>query len=218
MQGLGAFMTESLWDSGNDFDVVVPDGADVAGGFDGSRSGDWTAIRLETLAGHRFTPTYGPDSRPAVWRPEEWPDGRIPRGEVDAAMDEVMRRYAVSRMYCDPRHFETQIDVWATKYGEEVVVEWPTNSIERMFNALVRYREDLAERLTTHSDDAVMKTHAMAARKVAKTGDRFILGKPSENQKIDMEMADVLAHEAAADARAAGWVPKKPKSKMVVMN
>ena len=205
VQGLGAFLTEALWDSGNAFDVKVPDGAQVAGGFDGSRSGDWTALRLETREGHRFTPTYGPDSRPTVWRPEEWPEGRIPRGEVNAAMDEVMRRYSVSRIYCDPRHFETQIEAWATEHGEDVVLEFPTNSIQRMFNALLRYREDLAEGLTTHSDDALMKAHALAARKVAKPGDKFLLGKPSENQKIDLEMADVLAHEAAADARAAGW-------------
>ena len=205
VQGLGAFLTESLWDSGNAFGVVVPDGAQVAGGFDGSRSGDWTALRLETREGHRFTPTYGPDSRPAVWRPEEWPDGRIPRSEVNAAVDEIMRRYKVSRLYCDPRHFETQIEAWATEHGEDVVLEFPTNSIQRMFDALVRYREDMAEGLTTHSDDAVMKMHALAARKVAKPGDKFLLGKPSENQKIDLEMADVLAHEAAADSRAAGW-------------
>lgn len=205
VQGLGAFLTEALWDSGNAFDVNVPDGAQVAGGFDGSRSSDWTALRLETREGHRFTPTYGPDSRPTVWRPEEWPEGRIPRGEVNAAMDEIMRRYSVSRIYCDPRHFETQIEAWATEHGEDVVLEFPTNSIQRMFDALLRYREDLAEGLTTHSDDAVMKAHALAARKVAKPGDKFILGKPSENQKIDLEMADVLAHEAAADARAAGW-------------
>jgi hypothetical protein len=43
------------------------------------------------------------------------------------------------------------------------------------------------------------------ARKVAKPGDRFILGKPSDHQKIDILMADVLAHEAAADMRALGW-------------
>ena len=205
VQGLGAYLTESLWESGNLPGIVVPDGAEVAGGFDGSRSSDWTALRLETRDGHRFTPTYGPDSRPTVWRPEEWPEGRIPRGEVNAAVDEIVRRYKVARLYCDPRHFETQVDAWATEHGEEVVVEWPTNSIQRMFDALLRYREDLAEGLTTHSADEVMKLHAMAARKVAKPGDKFILGKPSENQKIDILMADILAHEAASDARAKGW-------------
>lgn len=215
VQGLGAFLTEPGWDA-QTAEVDVPDGAAVAGGFDGSRSGDWTALRLETRDGHRFTPTYGPDARPTVWRPEEWPEGRIPRGEVDAAVDEVFRRYRVSRLYCDPRHFETQIDQWAAVHGEDVVIQWPTNSINRMFPALVRYREDLAEGLTTHSGDPEAKRHALAARKVAKPGDKFLLGKPSENQKIDIVMADVLAHEAAADARTAGWVDEVVDNRMFV--
>lgn len=204
VQGLGAFLTEALWDAGTRPGVAVEPGAAVCGGFDGSRSSDWTAIRLETIDGHRFTPTYGPDGRPAVWRPEEW-GGRIPRGEVNAAVSEIFSTYRVGRFYVDPRHFETQADVWAGEYGEDRVVQWPTNKIERMYFALVRYREDLAEGLTTHDDDPAMKLHALAARKIAKPGDKFTLGKPSESQKIDLEMADVLAHEAAADHRAAGW-------------
>jgi len=35
--------------------------------------------------------------------------------------------------------------------------------------------------------------------------DRYILGKPSQHQKIDATMASVIAHEAASDARASGW-------------
>lgn len=209
VQGLGSYLTEALLD-GVEQHVEVPDGADVCGGFDGSRSGDWTVLRLETKAGHRFTPTYGPDSRPAVWRPDEWPDGRIPRGEVNACVDEVFRRYRVGRIYVDPRHFETQADDWAAEHGEDRVIQWPTNQIGRMFPALVRYREDLAERLTTHEPDTLFTTNALAARKVAKPGDKFILGKPSEHQKIDILMADVIAHEAACDARASGWTVKKP--------
>ena len=49
------------------------------------------------------------------------------------------------------------------------------------------------------------RLHMMAARKVAKPGDKYVLGKPSENQKIDITMADILAHEAASDMRALGW-------------
>jgi phage terminase large subunit-like protein len=177
----------------------------VSAGFDGSRSEDWTAIRLETADGYRFTPTYGPDSRPTIWNPAEWPGGRIPRGEVKTAVAEVFARYKVARFYVDPRHWETQADEWATEYGEDVVVQWPTNQIDRMFDALVRFLEDTVELATTHDDDPVAKTHALNARKVGKPGDKYILGKPSENQKIDVLMADVLAHEAAADQRAAGW-------------
>lgn len=203
VQGLGAYLTESLLDNASD--AEVPEGTPVCLGFDGSRSGDWTALRAVTMDGHRFTPTYGPDSRPTVWRPDEWPEGRIPRGEVNAAVADLFTRYRVARMYADPRHFETQIDAWASEHGEDTVVQWPTNSITRMFPALVRYREDMAEALSTHDDDPTYRSHALAARKVAKPGDKFILGKPSEHQKIDVLMADVLAYEARADALAGGW-------------
>lgn len=204
VQGLGSFMVEKLWDETAAPAGQAPDGTQVAGGFDGSSSGDWTALRLETADGYRFTPTYGPDKRPTFWAPEEW-GGRIPRGEVKAAVAEVFARYKVARLYIDPRHWETQADEWALEHGEDVVVTWPTNQVGRMHPALVRFLEDTAERSTTHDGDETAKLHALAARKVAKPGDRYILGKPAETQKIDILMADVLAHEAAADQRADGW-------------
>lgn len=203
VQGLGSFLTDEMWSKGVR-DVAVPDGARVSGGFDGSRSGDWTAIRLETIEGHRFTPTYGPDRRPTVWNPAEW-GGQIPRSEVRAAAAEIFARFMVRRFYIDPRHWETQADEWASEHGEDVVALWPTNKISRMFFALNRYRVDLVEGVTTHDDSTDARTHALNARKLAKPGDQFILGKPSEHQKIDVLMADVLAHEAASDARADGW-------------
>lgn len=204
VQGRGSYMTEALWDDTADAARTVADGESIALGFDGSRSGDWTALRAETMDGHRFTPTYGPDSRPTFWNPDEW-NGRIPRGEVTSAVTEIFARYKVTRFYVDPRHWETQADQWAAEHGEDVVVMWPTNSIGRMFDALVRYLEDVAEKITTHDGDLTAKIHALNARKVAKQGDKYILGKPSEHQKIDILMADILAHEAAADMRAEGW-------------
>ena len=51
--------------------------------------------------------------------------------------------------------------------------------------------------------------------KIAKPGDKYILGKPSEHQKIDITMADVLAHEAAADMRADGWSDEPESDQMV---
>jgi len=203
VQGLGAFLTEALVDGAT---VDGTPGGDVALGFDGSLSGDWTAIRAEDSAGLRFTPTYtvGGEERPAFWDPAEW-GGRIPRGEVHVAVEQLMGRFRVRRMYCDPREWETEIDGWSLTYGEDRVIKWPTNQIGRVHPALVRFQVDMGERTTTHCPDATFKLHALAARKIAKPGDKFILGKPSENQKIDLLMADVLAHEAACDARAEGW-------------
>jgi len=202
VQGLGSYMPEKLWDES---EAKSPsEERRISLGFDGSRSGDWTALRAETIDGYRFTPTYGPDSRPAFWNPDEW-EGRIPRGEVNAAVAEMFAKFKVARFYVDPRHWETQTDAWALEHGDDVVVPWPTNQTGRMYDALVRFLEDTAEKVTTHDSDPTAKVHAMNARRVAKPGDKYVLGKPSEVQKFDILMADVLAHEAAADMRGDGW-------------
>lgn len=207
VQGLGSFMSDALWD-GSEAKVDVKPGTAITLGFDGSQTSDWTALRAETIDGHRFTPTYGPDDRPTHWNPALWPGGRIPLSEIHAAVDEMFERYDVKRMYADPHLFESQIDEWAERHGEERVIKWYTNKATRMFPALTRYLEDTANGLTTHDTNEQARAHAMNARRVAKTlagfADAYVLGKPSEHQKIDILMADVLAHEAAADVRAAG--------------
>jgi hypothetical protein len=203
VQGLGAYLTDDQLTTAC---AVHEPSRKIALGFDGSTSGDWTAIRAETLDGWRFTPTYdvGGDARSTIWDPALW-GGRIPRGEVRAAVSSLFLHYDVVRMYCDPRDWPTEIDEWALEHGEKVVVQWPTNQIGRMWAALNRYQADMSEGATTHSDDVTYKTHALNARKIGKPGDKYILGKPADHLKIDVLMADVLAHEAAADARSAGW-------------
>jgi len=179
-------------------------GSLVCLGFDGSESDDFTAIQGETLDGLTFTPRYGPDDRPTVWNPAEW-DGSIPRGEVHAAVDELMERYTVARMYCDPQDWYSEIGDWALKYGDEHVFEWPTNQVSRMFPEIRRFEIDLAQGRTTHDGCPIAAVHAANAKKIAKPGQKYILGKPAQHQKIDAIMARILAHTAAADAHEAGW-------------
>lgn len=182
-------------------------GAKVCGGFDGSMVSDFTAIKLETVDGHLFTPRYGPDQRATIWNPAEW-DGRIPRQQVRIAWEEIVDRYDLERVYCDPGFYdetswETEIEQWATEWGEERFVPWPTNKIERMYPAIRRFEADLST--ITHDGCPITDTHMKNARKVAKSGEKYTLGKPSPMQKIDAAVTSILAHEAAADARAEGW-------------
>lgn len=202
VQGLGAFLTEALWATATT--DVVPDGP-ICLGFDGSKSDDWTALRAETRDGVRFTPTYGPDDLPTIWNPAAW-NGRIPVGEVKAALTDLFAKYEVARFYADDDpQWRTQIEEWALEFGETRVIPFPTRSIKRMYFELVRYRDDLEEGATTHVPCKDTTLHALNARKIAKPGDKFLLGKPSRPQKIDAVMADVLAHAAASDMRATGW-------------
>ncbi len=182
-------------------------GTEIALGFDGSLSGDWTVIRAEDRSGLRFTPTYtvGGEERPCWWDPALAPLGMIPRGEVHAALEQIFARYRVVRMYCDPREWETEIDTWTLTYGEDRVVKWYTTRTTPMHEALVRYRIDMIEGSSGHVRDELYEQHALNARMLAKPGDRFAIGKPSPDQHIDLCVADVLAHEAASDARADNW-------------
>ncbi len=209
VQGSGAFIPDGLWlertaDREPTNRIVL--------GFDGSTSGDWTAIRAEDETGLRFTPTYtvGDEERPTVWDPKRWPGGKIPRSEVRAAVEQIFARFDVARMYCDPKDWRTEIDEWSTAHGDDVVVEWPTYKIDRMWQALNRYITDLSEGATVHTEDKTAATHAANAIMLAKPGDKYILGKPADHQKIDVLMTDVLAHEAAADQRAEGWAATGP--------
>ena len=181
-------------------------------GFDGSDNNDYTGIRLSTLDYYHFTPTYGDDRRPTLWRPTGHP-ARIPRDEVRAAFQTIMSDFEVVRGYLDPQYWETEIDELAGTYGEKKFVKWATYRIGPMWAALERYRTDLyapeGEGIT-HDGDREVTEHAKHAIMRARAVDpltrrrQYILGKAEDHLKFDYLMSDILAHEAAADAVAAG--------------
>jgi len=195
-----------------------PDDTSVAAGFDGSENDDTTWIKMETREGFIFTPRYGPDRRPTFWDPREW-GGRIPRDQIHAAWDELTRRYTIVRAYCDPgfrdeSSWESEIESWDQLYGPKVFLPWVMSGNSRVnavYAALRRFEADLGNRLISHDGCPITTTHVGHARRIAKTQDRYGLGKPSQSQKIDGAVASVLAHEAAADARAEGWPVDEPE-------
>lgn len=193
-----------------------PNNTQVCGGFDGSENNDTTVIKLETVDGLIFTPRYGPDRRPTIWNPREW-GGRIPRQEVHAAWDELAARYRLERVYCDPgfrdeSSWESEITVWGQRHGrgdtDPIFIPWTmsgSSRVEAVYRALRRFEADLEQGVITQDGCPITATHMGNARRLAKSGERYGLGKPSLDQKIDAAVTSVLAHEAAGDARAAGW-------------
>ena len=182
-----------------------PDGEQICLGFDGSETDDWTVIQAETRDGYSFTPQYGPDARPTIWNPAEW-GGQVPRGEVFSAVDEILTRFKVRLAYCDPPGWQTDIFKWdemADKRG--VFMEWATYRQAPMFSALKRFETDLAQGRIRHDGCPLATLAIRNAKKVAQPSQRYRLGKPSQNQKIDPAMGRVLAHEACMDAFEAGW-------------
>lgn len=179
------------------------EGTPICLGFDGSDVDDWTAIRGETMDGLSFTPRFG--GQPTLWNPAEWPDHRIPRAVVTDAVAALFDRFEVARMYCDPPGWQSEIDAWAAKHGDEHVVRWETYRPAQMSAALERFVTDLRTGTLHHDGCPLTGAHVANAVKMPRKNDTYVLAKASRTQKIDAAMATVLAHEAAADARVAGW-------------
>lgn len=142
---------------------------------------------------------------------------RIPRAEVSAAWAELNDRYKIERAYCDPGFrdelsWESEIEAWDRAYGPKKFMPWSMSGSSRIgavYEALRRFEADLTTHRITQDGCPVTRTHMMNARKVAKTLERYGLAKPQQNRKIDAAVTSVLAHEAACDARAAGWGARK---------
>jgi hypothetical protein len=214
--GAGHFIDGDVWD-GRAVPREVPDGTAVVLGMDGSDVDDWTGIRAETADGHQFTPTFGPDRRPTVWDPAAY-GGQVPRLEVAAAFDELMTRFNVVRAYIDPPGWTSEIDAWAEKYGDKVVIRWATYRPVQMHAACERLLVDVgkADSPFTHDGCQIAAIHVRNTRKAPRPGQRYVLAKASHTQKIDLTVCSVLAHEAYGDALAAGlFVVEKPAENLI---
>lgn len=238
--GSGHWLRETDWEN-KQIDRVVPDGTMIALGVDLSNNNDFTGIRAQTADGHQFTPTYGVERRPTIWRPQDF-GGRIPRGEVRAAIDEMVTRFVVVRGYVDPAgsakgasvdddaieddSWRLELKQWQAEYVREhpvtgksapVFFVWETYVLNKMHAALESFKAsvNLPESVFRTDKCETTKIHIRNAIVRNRTGQRYLLGKPSEHQKIDMTMSSVLCHEAAADAVLAGDFTVVEKSEYV---
>lgn len=197
----------------------IPDGTPIVLGFDGSDIDDWTVLRAQTEGGYQFTPTFGDDLKPCIWNPAEH-NGQVPRLEVAAAFEEIFERFTVVRMYYDPPDWKSEGQALEAQHGDKVVLRWETYRITQMHAALVRQYSDVTKADTTfvHDGCSVTFTHVKNARKLVRPGKKYILGKPSQQQKIDAAMSSTLADEAAGDVTAAKLWPKpRARRRLVAM-
>lgn len=202
--GLGAWCVGDSWrDRGDRREIGKK--TQIVFGLDGSDTDDWTVIRAETQDGHQFTPRYGPDRRKTIWNPADF-GGQVPRLEVDAAFDELMKYFDVIRAYVDPPYWESEIDAWAARYGEKRVVRFETYRPVQMHAAAERLLTDVnkADSGFTHDECEITEAHVRNARKAARLNNRYVLAKASPSQKIDACVASIIVHEAAGDVTAAG--------------
>src|SRR5699024_83508 len=143
------------------WEKLADPGREVAGkvvlGFDGSASGDSTAL---------IGCTVGPD--PHIWVEGLWenpgdPRWRVPRREVADAVHDAFEKYDVQILACDPWGYRTEIEDWAAEHGERKVIQWNTAHASRMGPAVDRMYQAVMAEDVSHDGDEGMAAHVSNA-------------------------------------------------------
>jgi phage terminase large subunit-like protein len=196
------------WERNERSELIVP-GAVITLGFDGSINEDTTAlIATNVLTGFQWPI--------GIWaRPEHLTDRdawQVPKGEVDAAVDQAFTDFDIWRMYADPSKWDTWLAIWAGKYEAKRVVAWSTTLYRKMAVALRAYANAIEAGEATHNGDPTFTRHIGNAQKNPlnfRDDDGAPLwliqkDRPGSPNKIDAAMAGCLSWQARLDAVAAG--------------
>lgn len=200
-----AWLPWGAWDARADPERGTPDeGETVVLAFDGSASGDSTALVGSTLDGHVFTV--------GLWEaPESDPRWRVPRHEVAGVIASAFERWDVRELAADPWGWRTELEEWAAAHGA-AVVEWNTAHAARMAPATDRLYAAVMDGTMTHDGDADVSRHvANAVAKSTAMGDLVHKDKRVSTRKIDAAVAAIVAHD-----RAAWHLAHPPKRRRVV--
>ena len=195
------------WDELADLDHVVPEGALIGIGFDGSINRDWTAaIGTEIATGFQWPI--------GIWEPEPNEDGELMINveAVDQTMTWAFGYYNVWRLNGDPFWWRDTMSSWAGRFGKDRVVDWPTNKYQRMAYALLDYRNAIQMGDLSHDGDnrfaaAIGNAHKQTLNLLDDEGNRmWVIHKerPDSPNKIDPAVAAALSWRARADAIALG--------------
>ncbi|NNH69177.1 terminase large subunit [Nocardia uniformis] len=205
VEGTNSWLPWGAWDSVTAASAGsgISAGQRVVFAFDGSVSRDSTALIGCTLDGHLFVE--------GLWeRPANVPDWRVPREEVNNAVDAAFDRYDVIELACDPWAWQTDIEQWAKKHGEKRVLHWDTSQAVRMAPATDRMYQAVMEKAITHDGNPRLAAH-ISNCVAEQTNKGTVVRKDKKNspKKIDAAVAAIAAYDRAK------WHESKSKKKRV---
>jgi phage terminase large subunit-like protein len=184
-----AWMPAGVWESRAVTNRPVVDAERVWLGFDGSYSGDSTALVGVTEDRHVFVA--------GCWENPGRPGWRVPRDQVNEAVAAAFDRWKVVTMACDPPYWAREIADWSARWPGRVV-EFPTFSRARMAPACTAFYAAVMDGALTHDGDSRLARHvANAVVKTSPLGDYITKADKDSPAKIDLAVAAVAAHSEA---------------------
>jgi phage terminase large subunit-like protein len=186
-QHADAWLPREAWLSCTD-EREIPEGAEVVLGFDGSYSGDATAIVAVELGDVPHLDVV------ALW---EDPGRQVPIVDVEDALREACRRWQVREIMADPFRWARSLQMLA---DEGLPVEEFPQSPQRMTPATQRFGEAVFNRALTHSGDPDLARHVgNAVVRNDSRGHRIVKEHKDSTRRIDLAVAAVMAHARAVE-------------------
>lgn len=190
-----AWLPAGAWDSCAVSGLVIPDGAEVVLGFDGSFNNDSTAIVAVTCTPIPHVEVVELWERPEPAEPAE-AEWAVPIADVEQVIRESCRRWKVREIVADPFRWARSLQL-LTDEGLPVV-EFPQTA-SRMTPATQRFYEAVMNHSVTHSGDVRLARHlANACLRVSARGQRLEKETKYSARKIDLAVAAVMALDRAA--------------------
>lgn len=190
-----SWLPSGTWEALAEPQPLDPDDEYILG-FDGSFSGDTTAIIGCTI------PT---EDKPAhVFMVKAWekPVGADDswRVEIQEAEHEILAfcgRYKVREVVCDPFRWQRSMEVLQDQGVP--IVEYPTTSARRMVTACAKFYDAVTEKRLTNDGDAMVARHfTNAVTKADNLGVRIVKENRNSNRRIDCAVAAIAAYDRAS--------------------
>ena len=174
------------------------DDVPVVLGFDGSFSGDTTAIVGVTVEEH-----------PRIWLVEVWEkqptdrdDWRVDIGAVEARILESCARWNVLEVACDP--FRWQRSMEALAEAGVPIVEFASSSPARMVPSTAKFYDAVVSGGISHDANPTLARHLdNCVVKVDAKGPRVVKEHRGSPRKIDAAVAAIIAFDRATHRREA---------------
>lgn len=219
------------WNRWGDPNLVLADGAEIALGFDGSRTNDATAlIACEIESGDVF--------EMGIWETKALEGGGrmpIPVGEVDAAVERAFERWNPVAFFADVREWESFVKVtWPERYASRLKImaspgTYDPQSIAwdmRIRTAQFTMAAEMVhgevcgdECVFRHDGSSLLAKHVKNMRiKMNKFGTSVGKESPDSPNKIDAGVAMIIARHARRmylSSEQTAAAKAKPKSGQV---
>lgn len=194
VSGGGNWIPGELWAECADPSRKVRRKSRIVLGFDGSASGDSTALVAATVEPEPYVWVVG------VWeKPEDDTQWRVPREEVSETVAEMFETYNVQELSADPWGWRSELEQWQKHYGERKVVEFNTGFRKRMAPATDRFYQAVSEGRLSHDGHPRLAVHiGHAVATPSPQGDVITKDKKSSPRKIDLAVAAIVAVERAS--------------------